>query len=143
MVFAGARNPSAATELQALARAYPGKVHPIALISCDQETHAAAIKEIKKVAGRLDVVVANAGPQILFQATYPLLKTSTPVPKFIVITSIAGSIALGPSMPALNGAYTVSKAAVNYLARKLHFENEGLSAWAFFGYRIAVLTLFA
>ncbi|KAF7982489.1 hypothetical protein HWV62_28070 [Athelia sp. TMB] len=171
VVFAGARNPSAATELQALARSFPGKVHPIKLISSDQETNVAAVEEIKKVAGRLDVVIANAGqlfasfvrlqilkkvkysaicdvfstiqettpdelrthfdvnvvgPQVLFQATYPLLKASTPAPKFIVISSIAGSLALGPGMPVGNGAYAISKAAVNYLARKLHFENEGL-----------------
>lgn len=61
IVFAGARNPSAATELQALARSFPGKVHPIKLISSDQETNTAAAEEIRRVAGRLDVVIANAG----------------------------------------------------------------------------------
>ncbi|KAF7982496.1 hypothetical protein HWV62_28084 [Athelia sp. TMB] len=152
IIFAGARNPSAATELQALARSFPGKVYPIRLISCDRETHTAAVEEIKKVAGRLDVVIANAGicdayatildttpdelrthfdinvvgPQVLFQTTYPLLKASTPTPKFIVISSIAGSITLGPGIPVQNGTYAISKVAVSYLARKLHFENEGL-----------------
>ncbi|KAF7973430.1 hypothetical protein HWV62_15114 [Athelia sp. TMB] len=154
IVFAGARDPSTATELQALARAFPGKVHPVKLISCDQQTHVAAVNEIRDVAGRLDVVIANAGicdaygsifettpdelrthfdinvvgPQILFKETYPLLKASNPTPKFIVISSLGGSLALGPGMPVLNGAYAISKAALNYLARKLHYENEGLVA---------------
>jgi hypothetical protein len=38
----------------------------------------------------------------LFQATYPLLQASTPAPKFIPISSAAGSVTLGPTMPARN-----------------------------------------
>lgn len=36
------------------------------LISSDEESNNAAVEEIKKVAGRLDVVVANAGQLFLF-----------------------------------------------------------------------------
>jgi NAD(P)-dependent dehydrogenase (short-subunit alcohol dehydrogenase family) len=67
------------------------------------------------------------GPLVLFQASYPLLKASTPAPKFVVISSRAGSITLGPTIPGIILSYGVSKAAVNYLVRKLHFENDGLS----------------
>ncbi|KZP14526.1 NAD(P)-binding protein [Athelia psychrophila] len=171
VVFAGARNPSTATELQALSRSMPSNVHIVKLASADEEDHKAAVDQIKKDVGRLDVVIANAGqvfalpsasppltteknpgindayasifdttpdevrehfnvnvvgPQVLFRATYPLLKASTAAPKFVVISSLSGSVALGPGMHVLNGAYAVSKAAVNYLARMLHFENEGL-----------------
>lgn len=74
-----------------------------------------------------NVQVNVVGPQVLFQATYSLLKASTPAPKFIIISSTAGSLTLGPVFRVLNGAYAVSKAALNYMARVLHFENEGLS----------------
>jgi NAD(P)-dependent dehydrogenase (short-subunit alcohol dehydrogenase family) len=73
------------------------------------------------MAGRLDVVIANAGipndnkfvletsqenmlyhftinvlgPIALFQATYPLLKASTSMLKFVSISSTGGSIARG------------------------------------------------
>lgn len=61
MVFAGARNPSAATGLQALVKEFSGKVHIVKLTSCDKEENEAAIKEISSTVGRLDVVIANAG----------------------------------------------------------------------------------
>ena len=67
------------------------------------------------------------GTLILFQAAYPLLKTSTSSPKFIPISSAAGSITEGTTFPAGILAYGSSKAAENYLARKLHFEHEELS----------------
>jgi NAD(P)-dependent dehydrogenase (short-subunit alcohol dehydrogenase family) len=67
------------------------------------------------------------GPLVLFQATYPLLTASTPTPKFTVISSRLGSIALGTSIPGVFAPYGVTKAALNYLTRKLHFENDGLS----------------
>jgi NADP-dependent 3-hydroxy acid dehydrogenase YdfG len=61
VVFAGARNPSAATALQALDKEFPGKVHIVKLTSCHKEENEAVIKEISTVSGRLDVVIANAG----------------------------------------------------------------------------------
>jgi NAD(P)-dependent dehydrogenase (short-subunit alcohol dehydrogenase family) len=39
------------------------------------------------------------GPLVLFQAAYPLLHASTPAPRFIAISSGAGSIAFGPMVP--------------------------------------------
>jgi NAD(P)-dependent dehydrogenase (short-subunit alcohol dehydrogenase family) len=66
------------------------------------------------------------GTLMLFQAAYPLLKASTSSPKFIPISSAAGSITDVTTSPGLV-AYGSSKAAENYLARKLHFEHEELS----------------
>jgi NAD(P)-dependent dehydrogenase (short-subunit alcohol dehydrogenase family) len=66
------------------------------------------------------------GTLTLFQASYPLLKASTSTPKFVYISSGGGSITMGPQFPAVL-AYGASKAAANYLVRKLHFEHEDLS----------------
>ncbi|EIN06093.1 NAD(P)-binding protein [Punctularia strigosozonata HHB-11173 SS5] len=131
LVFAGARNPPAATDLHELAAQYPGK--------------------IKRVAGRLDVVVANAGicssvsrvldeppdalrehmevnvigTLVLFQATYPLLVASTKSPKFIPISSIDGSLTIAPPVPYKLFSCCASKAAENWLiTRKMHFDHE-------------------
>ena len=61
IVFAGARNPSGATDLQGLAKAHPDRFHVIKVVSADKENNLEAAKEIQRVAGRLDVVIANAG----------------------------------------------------------------------------------
>ena len=51
----------------ALAAAHPGRVHVLKLVSADQANNAAAAEEIKRVAGRLDVVIANAGISDCFE----------------------------------------------------------------------------
>ncbi|KAI4294027.1 NAD(P)-binding protein [Schizophyllum commune Loenen D] len=61
VVFTGARDPSRANDLSALARAHPDRVHVIKVVSADKENNEAAIEEVKRVTGRLDVVIANAG----------------------------------------------------------------------------------
>jgi len=152
VIFAGARNPSAAKDLHALVEKYPGKVHIVKLTSCDKVENEAAVAEIKAIAGRLDVIIANAGISqyfgaaaetpveqmrdhfeinvvgtlVLFQAAWPLLKASTLSPKFIPISSGAGSLTDGASIPVGMLAYGASKAAENYLSRKLHFEHPEL-----------------
>ena len=72
--------------------------------------------------------VNTVGPIILFQAMLPLLKASAG-PKFIVISSIIGSIASLKELPVPAGAYGVSKAAINYLVRKIHFEHPEVVAF--------------
>lgn len=69
------------------------------------------------------------GTAALFKASYPLLKSSTPAPKFVVISSGMGSNTFGATLPVNTMPYNVSKAAVNYLTTKLHFEyaQDGLS----------------
>ncbi|KAL1752369.1 hypothetical protein FB107DRAFT_277757 [Schizophyllum commune] len=147
VVFAGARDLSRAGSLHALANAHPEHVHVIKVISADKENNKAAIEEIKRVAGRLDVVIANAGigdsyekalevpteqmvrhfeintngPLVLFQATYPLLLESK-TPKFVTVSSALGSIALAGQMALDVYAYGASKAAVNWVMRKLHHD---------------------
>jgi len=151
VVFAGARNPDSAKDLKALQTKYPGKVHIVKLTSANRADNEAAVAEIKKVAGKLDVVIANAGiakfwgtildtpeeemrehyevnvigPTVLFQTTWPLLKDS-PKQEFAIITSVAGSIAAGAPLPAGFLAYGASKAGTNFLAVKLHSEHPDL-----------------
>jgi NAD(P)-dependent dehydrogenase (short-subunit alcohol dehydrogenase family) len=54
------------------------------------------------------------------------IPTSQSPPKFIAILSVAGSLTIGPTMPLKMVAYSKSKAALNFVVRKLHQENEGL-----------------
>lgn len=61
IVFAGARNPSAADDLQALAQKYSDKLHILKLISSDKYTNEAAAAEVNNITGKLDIVIANAG----------------------------------------------------------------------------------
>jgi hypothetical protein len=61
VVFAGARNPDAAEDLQALEAQHPGKVHTVKLVANDEQGNRDAVEYVKKKAGRLDVVIANAG----------------------------------------------------------------------------------
>ncbi|KZO92359.1 NAD(P)-binding protein [Calocera viscosa TUFC12733] len=151
VVFAGARNPTFASDLNDLETKYPGKVHTVKLTSADEADNLAAVAEIKRVAGKLDVVIANAGiakffgsiletpsdemkehyevnvvgPTVLFQSAWPPLKAS-PKPEFVIISSAGGSIAGGASLPAGLLAYGASKAGANFLAMKLHSEHPEL-----------------
>ena len=61
IVFAGAREPTSATELNKLASAHPGKIHIVPLVSADKVNNLAAVQTIRETAGKLDVVIANAG----------------------------------------------------------------------------------
>jgi NAD(P)-dependent dehydrogenase (short-subunit alcohol dehydrogenase family) len=154
LIFAGVRKPS--SSLEALASQNPDKVRIVTLTSGDKTDNEAAVAEIKRIAGRLDVVIANAalgdftgpvletsaqdmathfhvntiGTLVLFQSTYPLLKASTETPKFIPISSRIGSIELGTQGGIGFLAYGASKAAVNYMARKIRADHEGLGAFA-------------
>ncbi|KZT54356.1 NAD(P)-binding protein [Calocera cornea HHB12733] len=124
LVFAGAGTPSTATALHALAAQYPSKV--------------------KERAGRLDVLIANAGmhtimekavevgkeamlehfevnalgPLVLFQSAHPLLARS-PKPKFLIVSTMLGSVTLGPGVPFPCTPYGTSKTALNWIAVKL------------------------
>ena len=66
------------------------------------------------------------GPLVLFQATNELLKASKN-PKFVGISSPAGSITAGSQFPGGLYTYGSSKAALSWVLRKLHhdFENIG------------------
>lgn len=95
---------------------------------------------------RVDILIANAGmatsmvpalettaedlqthfavnttaPLVLFQALWPLMKAA-PSPKLFNISSSVGSIEIS-ELP--GGAYGPSKAALNWITRRLHAEHE-------------------
>ncbi|PWN87984.1 NAD(P)-binding protein [Acaromyces ingoldii] len=101
----------------------------------------------------IDVVIANAGvndslpsvnettpdnirrtldinvyaPLTLFQATRSLLKASPSVPKFVIISSIAGSLDYISKSPLSNLSYSVSKAAVNVLGVRIAAEESDIT----------------
>ena len=77
------------------------------------------------------VDVNTIGPLALFQATLPLLEKATHGPgKFVTVSSPIGSIGGMEQRPFPMSAYGASKAALNYLTRKIHFEHENLIAFA-------------
>ena len=78
---------------------------------------------------RSDFEVNTLGPLRLFQACYMHLSIA-PQGKFILISSILGSIGVQNEMAGPVLAYGTSKAAANFLTRKIHFEYRDLVAVA-------------
>jgi NAD(P)-dependent dehydrogenase (short-subunit alcohol dehydrogenase family) len=102
---------------------------------------------------KLDIVIANAGianyfgqarvtpvnemiehfqvnvvgPLLLFQATAELLDAA-PEPKFFTISSAVGSISYQEHLPLESSAYGSSKAALNFVSSRIHFENPKILA---------------
>ncbi|KAJ3051321.1 hypothetical protein HK097_007679 [Rhizophlyctis rosea] len=148
-IFATARDPTKATDLQTLAKSNPN-VHILKLESASVSDAKAAAEYIQKTTGGLDIVIANAGisdsyynaletpvevleshfhvnvtgPLVLFQNLYPLLKARQ-TRKFVVISTGLASIKSTPELfagaPVLG--YGTSKAALNYVARIIHSEH--------------------
>jgi norsolorinic acid ketoreductase len=71
------------------------------------------------------------GVLVLFQAVYPLLVAlpNGVLPKFITVSSTVGSIADMEQWPINATPYGMSKAALNYLTKKIHIENPNLIAF--------------
>ncbi|KAI1459600.1 putative aflatoxin biosynthesis ketoreductase nor-1 [Annulohypoxylon moriforme] len=66
----------------------------------------------------------------LFKAVHPLLKASASSPKLLALSSNGGQIVeMESTIVAKVGIYGASKAALNYLVRRAHFENPWLTAW--------------
>jgi norsolorinic acid ketoreductase len=61
----------------------------------------------------------------LFQATEPLLRKSV-TPKFFTVSSNLGSLGGMEYAPGPWFTYGITKTALNYLTRKVHFENDWL-----------------
>ena len=130
----------------------------IVKISSTSETDAAeAVKELETAHNikALDIVIANAGiakvyPRvedaqtrdllehyhvnvigniILFRAVLPLLQKSKKTPKFITMGSTAGTIGAQEHIPVPNAVYGPSKAALHWITRKIHIENENIVAF--------------
>ncbi|KAF1980843.1 putative aflatoxin biosynthesis ketoreductase nor-1 [Aulographum hederae CBS 113979] len=148
IVVAAVRSPGTFKALEALPRLTTTSLLPATIDSSDHTSAGKALDTLKSTYGisHLSVVIANAGiskiyptaasvqlddirehlevntfgPVILFQACLPLL---LPGSKFVAISSIAGSIGIMGPGAAPNSAYGPSKAALNYLMRKMHHEN--------------------
>ncbi|KAF7343894.1 NAD(P)-binding protein [Mycena venus] len=142
IVFVGARDPAAQT-LMDLATKYPN-VYPVKLTSADKADNEAAILQIEKIAGQLDVIIADAGiashlgplvatplhafhehfqvntlgTVVLFQAAHTLVLASPAgAPIFAVISSALGS--LGRFLSIIATPYGMSKAAAKMLNAEL------------------------
>ena len=132
------------------------KIIPVIINSTDDTSAQSAIELLKSEHGitKLDTVIANAGISnyygtaditpikevrehfevnvvgtiLLFQATWPLLKLSSK-PMFVALSTGAASIGDMETIPLPATAYGMSKTAVNYMVRKIHFENPELIAF--------------
>jgi NAD(P)-dependent dehydrogenase (short-subunit alcohol dehydrogenase family) len=69
------------------------------------------------------------GPIVLFQSLRDLLKAS-PHPRFVPISSLGGSLALIRAGTIDTAPYGTSKAALNWVTRKIHFEEDWLSTFS-------------
>lgn len=120
----------------------------------------AAAELVKKVAGKVDVVIANAGiihhetsiadssmdmfQQFLdvnllnnvavFKALRPLMLESVQqggTPKFVAISTQYGSLAMVEDLPGQSSAYAISKAALNMFMRHVAYEEKVCGIVAF------------
>lgn len=83
-----------------------------------------------QVSDMLEHFMVNAvAPALLFQAFLPLLRKSQREPKFVTLSTTAASIADMEQVPIPNAAYGPSKAALNYLTKKIHVENPDIIAF--------------
>lgn len=69
------------------------------------------------------------GPALLFQAVLPLMKHSTMTPKFVTLSTSAATITDMEQRDFPNSAYGTSKAALNYITKKIHLENSHIIAF--------------
>jgi len=156
LVFAGARDPSKADKLQQLAKQHKN-VRIVQLAVTSDADHQAAAKQVEAEAGRVDVLLANAGissadaservknvaldglrehlevntvgPIRLFDAFFSLLSRSSQ-PKFVVVSSTLGSVETSAKYPDFSVAsYGASKAAVNFLTQRVHIEHPNIIAF--------------
>jgi norsolorinic acid ketoreductase len=74
-----------------------------------------------------DFNINAIGPVVLFQAFLPLLQASSGPAKFVAISSLAGMITGAFPLP-LN-SYGASKAALNFLVKKMDVEYPGIVAF--------------
>ena len=155
-VIAGVRDPStSAKALKGLPTAAGTKLIIVKINSTSATDAKAAIEKLKGDNGiqKLDVVIANAGlghswqkvlntspesvreytevntigPLVLFQAAYPLMEAAEQ-PKFIVMATGVSSFGLMEHMPLPSAGYGASKAGVNYITRKIHFEHPNVTS---------------
>jgi len=150
-------NSPASKSLQELTKGASSSLIVLKIDSLVEAEAQQAIAELKSAHNitALDVVIANAGiaklfPTVeearaedllehyrtnvigvilLFQAVLPLLRKSAKTPKFVVMGSNAGSIGGMEGVPVPNAAYGPSKAALNWITKKIHLENPDIIAF--------------
>lgn len=157
-VIAAVRDPDhpTAKSLVALPCGTNSRIIVVKIDSKSPNDAATAMEQLRSRDGikQIDIVIANAaisncyhstlitppsavqehiavnviGTLTLFQATCPFLRAST-APKFVAISSFIGSIADMEQYPFPTTALGISKAALNFLVRKIHFENDWLVAF--------------
>ncbi|KXG50412.1 Short-chain dehydrogenase/reductase SDR [Penicillium griseofulvum] len=82
---------------------------------------------IAQIQAHLDV--NTIGPVRLFQATLPLLEKSSS-PRFILSSSLMGTIGGIKDIPLKIAPYGASKAAANFFVRKINFEHDKIATLA-------------
>lgn len=157
-LIAGVRDPAheSAKSLNSLPLGTGSKLLVVKIDSSSEFDAKNAVAELQSLHGitKLDIVIANAGigyywttaldtsikqmqehylvnsiaPLLLFQATSALMAASGS-PKFIVMSSVLGSMGAMEQAPLPGTAYGSSKAALNYTTRKIHFENPYLTTF--------------
>ncbi|KAF5310679.1 hypothetical protein D9619_007935 [Psilocybe cf. subviscida] len=151
-VFAGARTLSA--PLGDIISKHSDRVSFVPYIAADEAVNQAAAKTIADRFGRVDIILGVAGIAdymgpavetpadsfnehfkinvtgilVLYQAFASLLGKSSS-PKFIPFSSAAASLTAYINLPAGYTCYGASKVALNYVARKIHFENEWITCF--------------
>ena len=70
-----------------------------------------------------------AGTIRLFEAVLPLLEKAA-LPKFMAVSSVVATNTGMEGVPFTVSSYVASKAALSFLVRRIHCENEGLIAFA-------------
>ncbi|KAH7406390.1 putative aflatoxin biosynthesis ketoreductase nor-1 [Phaeosphaeria sp. MPI-PUGE-AT-0046c] len=157
-VIACVRNPSTpgATALQDIPKAPDTTLHIVKIDSTSSTDAESAVQTLRDAGvTTIDTIIASAaiadtaaavldthpedvmrhmqvnvaGILVLFRAFAPLLR-SAPSPKFIALSSPLGSTTLVPSVLGPWFCYGVTKAALNYMLRRIHLENEWLSVVA-------------
>jgi norsolorinic acid ketoreductase len=85
--------------------------------------------------------INSVGPLALFQAVFPLLSAASltgPTPKFVAVTSTVGSIGDMEKWPSIATAYGSSKAALNWLTKRIHLDYPQFIAFPIYpGYVLA------
>ena len=158
-MIAAVRDPSNSTSksLSEIPKASSSVLILVKIDSSSPTDASTAVQELqsKHHLTSLDVVIANAAisanyPKVrdvtaedirqhieinvigtvwLFQAVLPLLEKSTQTPRFVGISSSVASIGGMQLRPFPNASYGTSKAALNFMIRKIHFEHTSLTAF--------------
>ncbi|KAJ5510986.1 hypothetical protein LT330_006306 [Penicillium expansum] len=159
-VIAAVRNPSSseATSLSELPTGESSRLIIVKIDASSDTDGKVAVESLSSQGvSALDIVIANAGifdtaafvavaeattsqiqthfdvntlgPVRLFQATLPLLQKSSSA-RFILISSLMATIGGIKDIPLKVGPYGASKAAANYFARKINYENDEIATLA-------------